>query len=56
MNPTLKLHLLTSLQRNFNLLSTLGFISIYMSTWEFARVRQLSEPDILLKTQLTGAS
>ena len=25
-------------QRNFNLLSTLGFISIYMATWEFVLV------------------
>jgi hypothetical protein len=26
------------LQRNFNLVSTLGFISIYMATWEFVLV------------------
>lgn len=25
-------------QRNFNLISTLGFISIYMATWEFVLV------------------
>ena len=25
-------------QRNFNFLATLGFISIYMATWEFVLV------------------
>lgn len=30
--------LLTIVQRNFGLISTLGFISIYMATWEFVLV------------------
>jgi hypothetical protein len=31
-------NLLTYVQRNFNFLSTLGFVSIYMATWEFVLV------------------